>query len=93
MKMTQGMYDDYRNRINLNKFKFKNGHMKEYRICCSRCKRLSKSTKHLNLLGIFVLCENEFIYQRCDCCQNKSVDEHEKNTTEDVDYDEIFNRS
>ena len=41
---------------------------------------MTKSKKPLNDWGLATLEENEYIYQRCGDCQDKSMTEHEKKT-------------
>ena len=83
MKLSENARQRYRNSVDFNNFKFKNGNMKKYLIQCPYCSCLEKSTVPLNELGIFTLFENEFIYQRCQRCKdkNKPAQDHELETT------------
>ncbi len=91
MTFTQASYKRYKTIINESDYKYKNGKMKKYLISCPYCGRTHKSDKPLNFLGISVLHENDFIYQRCLSCQNRPMQEHEKETTENIDFDNIYN--
>jgi hypothetical protein len=55
---------------------------KKYPIQCPCCGRRTKSKKPLSDWGLATLKENEYLYQRCDDCQDKPMTEHEKITLE-----------
>lgn len=80
MFLEKKVIEDRMKLIDILKYKTETGKMKKYLIQCPCCKRLENSVKPLNDLGILVLYENEYIYQRCSRCQGKEIDEHEKET-------------